>query len=89
MFNLSKYKSDFQRNRILAVPIILGQLGQTAVNIADNLMVGKLGADALAAVSFATALFAVPFVGRTAVTRDLFFSWLVLLKIYRQSSLRF
>jgi len=39
-----------------------GQLGQTAVNFADNVMVGKLGPSALAAVSFANALFAVFFV---------------------------
>lgn len=39
-----------------------GQLGQTAVAVADNIMVGQLGATALAAVSFAIALFAVFFV---------------------------
>lgn len=39
-----------------------GQLGQTAVAVADNVMVGQLGATALAAVSFAIALFAVFFV---------------------------
>lgn len=39
-----------------------GQLGQTVVAVADNIMVGKLGPTALAAVSFAIALFAVFFV---------------------------
>ncbi len=39
-----------------------GQLGQTAVNFADNVMVGKLGASSLAAVSFANAIFGIFFV---------------------------
>lgn len=36
-----------------------GQLGQVLVNFADNIMVGKLGAAALAGVSFANAIYAV------------------------------
>jgi len=59
---LTKYRNDFRQNTILALPIMAGQLGQTAVNVADNLMVGKLGASPLAAVSFANALFAIFFV---------------------------
>lgn len=54
---LQQYKSDFKANIILAYPIILGQLGQIFVNIVDNLMVGRLGAAPLAAVSLANALF--------------------------------
>ena len=55
----SKYKADFRANTKLAVPIILGQLGQIATNLADNLMVAKLGAASLAAVSLSVAIFIV------------------------------
>lgn len=37
-----------------------GQLGQITVYLADNLMVGRLGAEALASVSLAVAIIAVP-----------------------------
>jgi MATE family multidrug resistance protein len=54
-----KYRVDFRQNLILALPIMGGQLGQVLVNLADNLMVGKLGAVALASVSLANAVFIV------------------------------
>jgi len=41
---------------------MLGQLGQMTVNLADNIMVGKLGATSLAAISFANAIYAIFFV---------------------------
>lgn len=41
---------------------MLGQLGQISVNLADNLMVGRLGAASLAAVSLSNAIFAAFFV---------------------------
>ena len=59
---LTRYKDDFSANMKLALPIMLGQLGQITVYLADNIMVGKLGAVSLAAVSFAVALIAVPIV---------------------------
>lgn len=59
---IRKYKGDFRLNTKLALPIMAGQLGQVAVNLADNIMVGKLGATALASVSFANAIFALFFV---------------------------
>jgi len=59
---LSKYKEDFKLNLKLALPIMAGQLGQITVYLADNLMVGRLGAEALAAVSLAIAIIAVPIV---------------------------
>jgi MATE family multidrug resistance protein len=43
---------------LLAWPIILGQLGHMMASIADNVMVGHLGSDSLAAVAFANTLFA-------------------------------
>ncbi|MDA0714772.1 MAG: MATE family efflux transporter, partial [Bacteroidetes bacterium] len=53
------YRYDFNANLKLAWPIILGQLGQVSVNIIDNLMVGQLGATALAAVSLGVSVFVV------------------------------
>jgi MATE family multidrug resistance protein len=49
--NLSTYTKEFSYNLKLAYPIILGMLGHTVVGIVDNVMVGKLGPDELAAVS--------------------------------------
>ncbi|MEM9548177.1 MAG: MATE family efflux transporter [Bacteroidota bacterium] len=57
---ISKYREDFKLNLKLALPIMAGQLGQITVYVADNLMVGRLGAEALAAVSLAVAIIAVP-----------------------------
>ncbi|NNF35631.1 MAG: MATE family efflux transporter [Saprospiraceae bacterium] len=54
---IASYKQDFVANLKLAFPIMTGQLGQVLVNMTDNLMVGRLGADALAAVSVANAIF--------------------------------
>ncbi len=51
------YQEDFRANTKLAYPIMLGQLGQIATNLADNLMVGRLGAAPLAAVSLSVAIF--------------------------------
>ena len=48
---LSTYTKEFSYNLKLAYPIILGMLGHTVVGIVDNIMVGKLGATELAAVS--------------------------------------
>ncbi len=52
-----KYQSDFGKNLVLALPIIAGQVGQIMVNIADNVMVGKLGATSLAAISLSNSVF--------------------------------
>lgn len=41
----------------LSIPIIIGQLGQMAMSVADNIMVGHVGTDALAAASIGNALF--------------------------------
>lgn len=59
---LKRYKKDFSLNWKLALPIMAGQLGQITVYLADNIMVGRLGADSLAAVSLAVAIIAVPIV---------------------------
>ncbi len=53
---LSKYTSEFPTNLKIALPIMLGQLGHILVALADNLMVGQLGAAELAAVSLGNSL---------------------------------
>lgn len=60
MLSISKYQNDFRLNLKLALPIMAGQLGQITVYLADNMMVGRLGAGSLAAVSLAVAIIAVP-----------------------------
>ena len=49
MFNT--YTKEFSYNIKLSVPVILGMLGHTFVQLADNIMVGQLGTAELAAVS--------------------------------------
>lgn len=49
--NLSQYTKEFSRNISLAYPVVLGMVGHTLIAIIDNIMVGKLGATELAAVS--------------------------------------
>lgn len=45
------YSKEFKYNIKLSVPVILGMLGHTFVQLADNIMVGQLGTAELAAVS--------------------------------------
>jgi len=59
---ITRYREDFRLNLKLALPLMASQLGQVAVNFADNVMVGKLGPAALAGVSFANAIFAIAIV---------------------------
>ncbi|RRQ47528.1 MATE family efflux transporter [Maribacter algicola] len=47
----SNYTKEFAYNIKLSVPVILGMLGHTFVQFADNIMVGQLGTAELAAVS--------------------------------------
>ncbi len=51
------YKEDFRKNWLLAWPIMVGQLGQIAVNFVDNIMVGRLGPESLAAISLSIAIY--------------------------------
>ena len=46
-----KYTKEFRYNITLAVPVIMGMLGHSFVQFADNIMVGQLGTAELAAVS--------------------------------------
>ena len=51
MLKLSEYTKEFQYNLKLSYPVTLGLLGHTIVQLIDNIMVGKLGTNELAAVS--------------------------------------
>lgn len=46
----------------LAVPLMIGQLSQMLLGVADTVMVGRLGVTELAALTFASSLFHVPFI---------------------------
>lgn len=49
----------YKANLTLAMPVVLSQTGQVVVQLADNAMVGRLGAVPLAAVSFGGAVFSI------------------------------
>ena len=46
----------------LAFPMMIGQLSQMLLGLADTVMVGHLGVTELAALTFANALFSIPFI---------------------------
>jgi multidrug resistance protein, MATE family len=46
----------------LALPLMIGQLSQMLLGVADTVMIGSLGVKEMAALTFASALFHVPFV---------------------------
>lgn len=46
----------------LALPLMIGQLSQMLLGVADTVMIGQLGVTELAALTFANSLFHVPFV---------------------------
>ena len=61
----AKYKPYYKENLRLATPVILSQIGQITVQLADTAMVGHYGGDdptPLAAVSFATNFFYIIFI---------------------------
>lgn len=51
-----------KKTAILAVPLVIGQVSQMLMMIADTVMIGKVGITELAALTFANAFFSVPFV---------------------------
>ena len=51
VLNLRDYTKEFRYNLNLAIPVIVGLLGHTLVQLIDNIMVGQLGTAELAAVS--------------------------------------
>lgn len=50
-------RAHFRKNIGIALPIMIAQLGQVAVGVADSLMVGRLGTVELAAVAFGSSVF--------------------------------
>ncbi|WP_232622957.1 MATE family efflux transporter [Pareuzebyella sediminis] len=48
---LQEYTKEFRYNIKLSIPVIMGMLGHTFVQLADNIMVGQIGTAELAAVS--------------------------------------
>lgn len=60
MYKFSKYKQEYKSNLRLALPVVMSQLGQVVVQLADNIMVGRYGGDdplPLAAASFGGSVF--------------------------------
>lgn len=51
------YKQEIKQTLLLSFPIVVGQLGQLLMSVVDTLMVGRLGAQALAAAAIANSLF--------------------------------
>ena len=62
MTPLKKFFPYYKSNLILAFPIVLSQLGQVTVGLADTLMVGVLGTAELAAVAFANSIYTLVFI---------------------------
>lgn len=54
---IADFKDNFSKTTSLAVPVMLSQLGQVLVGVADSMMVGRLGAEPLAAASLANSIF--------------------------------
>ena len=50
-------RTEIKHTARLSTPIVVGQIGQMLMSIVDNAMVGKVGAQSLAAASIANALF--------------------------------
>lgn len=51
------YFTHLKKTFYLSLPIIVGQIGQLTMSVADNIMVGRVGTEALAAASIGNALF--------------------------------
>ncbi len=71
MYKFSKYKEQYKANLKLAIPVILSQLGQVIVQLADNTMVGQYGgedATPLAAAAFGGGIFFLSFIAVMGLT---------------------
>lgn len=51
------YFSHIKKTLYLSLPIIVGQIDQLTMSVADNIMVGRVGTESLAAASIGNALF--------------------------------
>ena len=52
------YRVEYRKNIKIAYPIVLGHVGHMITQLADTIMIGKLGDFPLASVAFANAVFA-------------------------------
>lgn len=57
MINFKEYLPFYKRNLQVAIPVVLSQAGQVMVQQVDNMMVGHVGTQELAAASFAGSVF--------------------------------
>ena len=53
-----KYIPHYRKNLVLALPVMMSQLGHVLVGVVDSLMVGQLGSTPLAASSLGNSIFA-------------------------------
>ena len=62
-YRWSTYSQQYKISLNLAYPVVIGQLGQIMVSVADSIMVGKfLGTIPLAAISLAVSVLIIPMV---------------------------
>ena len=69
--HINTYRPFYKENLKLALPVILSQVGQITVQLADTAMVGRFGGDdptPLAAVSYATSAFFIVFIASMGLT---------------------
>ena len=59
MSKVLSYKKQIKQNFLFAFPVMLSQLGHVLVGVSDSIMVGRLGKEALGAVSFSNSIFAI------------------------------
>ena len=63
VYRWSTYSQQYKISLNLAYPVVIGQLGQIMVSVADSIMVGKfLGTIPLAAISLAVSVLIIPMV---------------------------
>ena len=68
---LADYFPIYRRNLLLAFPVVLSQIGQVTVSLADNMMVGHVGTIELAAASFSINIFHIGMLFGIGVTMGL------------------
>ncbi|GGZ27785.1 MATE family efflux transporter [Echinicola pacifica] len=68
MLQQINFQKHFSKTFLLAYPVMLSQLGQVLVGVADSMMVGRLGAEPLAAASLANSIFFVVMMFGTGVS---------------------
>ena len=74
MYRFSTYKTTIQANLKLALPVVMTQLGQILVQVADNVMVGRYGGGdptPLAATSFGGSVFFILFIAGVGIALGL------------------